>query len=143
MMGRKSEHNLPPGTQLDKHGINWATLVDEDAKLWSKRYPGRIVPCRKAPKMKEAFRLKQQLTADLKATRDPNADNPKVVDWVRTCIGRKRKLAESSRERYNQALVCQIEPFRIGRMRVQEVLKRHVEDWVDELIAQPLRADTI
>jgi hypothetical protein len=34
------------------------------------------------------LKLQRQLADDLKANRDPNADNPKVSDWVRTCIER-------------------------------------------------------
>jgi hypothetical protein len=47
-MGRKSQHNLPPGIQLDQHGSYWATLEGEDAKLWKARYAGTSLPRRKA-----------------------------------------------------------------------------------------------
>jgi hypothetical protein len=92
MMARKSQHNLPPGIQLDQHGAYWATLEGEDAKLWRKRHVGRSLPRRKAKDLREALKLQRLLIADLKAGRDSNADNPKVADWVRTCIDRKRDL---------------------------------------------------
>ena len=95
-MGRKSQHSLPPGIQLDQHGVYWATLEGDDAKLWRERYPGRSLPRRKAPDLKAALKLQRSLTDDLRANRDPNANNPKIADWVQTCIDRKRKLAPST-----------------------------------------------
>ena len=89
-MARKSAHNLPPGIQLDKNGAFWATLEGEDAKLWRKRYPGRSLPRRKAKDLREALKLQRLLIDELKAGCDPNADNPRVADWVQTCIDRKR-----------------------------------------------------
>jgi integrase len=135
-MGRKSKHSLPPGIQLDQHDSYWATLEGDEATLWRKRYPGRSLPRRKAESLKEALKLQRQLIDDLKAARDPNAENPKVADWVRTCINRKRKLAPSTAKRYRSSLQWQIEPHTLGRMRLMQVLKRHVEQWVDELVAQ-------
>jgi integrase len=136
-MARKSAHNLPPGIQLDQHGAYWATLEGDDAKLWKARHPGRSLPRRKATTLKDAIRMQRQLVDDLKAARDPNANNPKVVDWVRTCIDRKRDLAPGTALRYRSSLKWQIEPHRIGRMRLLQVLDRHVEEWIDELIVQP------
>jgi hypothetical protein len=92
-MGRKSKHNLPPGIQLDQHGAYWARLEGDDAKLWHQRYPGKSLPRRKARSLKEALKLQRQLIDDLKTGRDSNAENPKVSDWVKTCIDRKRDLA--------------------------------------------------
>src|SRR6266516_6643572 len=121
-MGRKSQHNLPPGIQLDQHGSYWATLEGDEATLWRKRYPGRSLPRRKATSLKEALKLQRQLIDDLKAARDPNAENPKDADWVKTCIDRKRKLAPSTATRYRSSLEWQIESHTIGRMRVLQVL---------------------
>jgi site-specific recombinase XerC len=140
-MGRKSAHNLPPGIQLDQHGVHWATLEGEDAKLWRQRYPGRSLPRRKAASLRDALKLQRGLTDDLLAARDPNAQNPKVAEWVQTCIDRKRDLAESTARRYQQLLTWQIAPLRIGRLRMRQVLKRHVEEWVDDLIVQPRQDD--
>lgn len=103
-MGRKSQHNLPPGIQLDQRGVYWATLEGHEAKLWRERYPGRALPRRKAADLKAALKLQRDLITDLKSNRDPNADNPKVADRVKTCIERKRKLAPSTTARYKQSL---------------------------------------
>jgi hypothetical protein len=135
-MGRKSQHNLPPGIQSDQHGAYWATLEGNDAKRWRERYPGRSLPRRKAETLKDALKLQRQLIDDLKTGRDPNAENPKVADWVRTCVDRKRKLAPSTVRRYLQSLRWQIEPNRIGRLRLRQVQRSHVEEWIDELIEQ-------
>jgi integrase len=59
-----------------------------------------------------------------------------VSDWVKTCIDRKRNLAPGTATRYRSSLKWQIEPHLIGRMRLLQVLKKQVEDWVDTLIAQ-------
>jgi integrase len=140
-MGRKSAHNLPPGIQLDQHGQFWATLEGDEARLWRKRYPGRSLPRRKATSLKDALKLQRQLIDDLKAARDPNAENPKVVDWVQTCIDRKRDLAVSTIRRYRQSLTWQIAPHRIGRMRLLQVMRQHVEEWIDSLITQTRQGD--
>lgn len=136
-MGRKSEHNLPPGIQQGNATTLWATLEGDDAKLWRQRYPGRSLPRRKAVTIKEALKLQRQLVDDLKSNRDPNADNPKVVDWVKTCIDRKRDLAPGTALRYRSSLKWQIEPHRIGRLRLLQVTDTHVNEWVDTMIAQP------
>lgn len=135
-MARKSAHNLPPGIQLDQHGAYWATLEGNDAKLWRARHPGRSLPRRKATSYKEAIALQRQLIDDLKAARDPNAENPKVADWVKTCIDRKRDLEPATRARYLSSLKWQIEPHPMGRMRLLQVLDTQVNEWVDTLIAQ-------
>lgn len=140
-MGRKSAHNLPPGIHQDQHGVLWATLEGADAKRWRERYPGASLPRRKASGIKEALKLQRQLIDDLKSSRDPNAENPKVADWVMTCIARKRDLAPSTAARYRQSLTWQIAPHRIGRMRIMQVLRSHVESWVDDLIQQRRQDD--
>src|SRR5689334_14063757 len=101
-MARKSAHNLPPGIQFDQHGVYWATLEGEDAKRWRKRLPDRSLPRRKAADLREALKLQRGLGEDVRTNRDPNAKNPKVSDWVRACIERKRKLADSTRRRYQK-----------------------------------------
>jgi hypothetical protein len=118
LMARKSTHNLPPGIQLDQHSAYWATLEGDDAKLWRQRYPGKSLPRRKAKSLKEALKLQRLLIDDLKSGRDPNAENPKVSDWVKTCIDRKRDLAPGTALRYRSWLTWQIEPHLIGRMRL-------------------------
>lgn len=140
-MGRKSTHNLPPGIQQDQHGVYWATIEGDEAKTWRTRYPGRSLPRRKAASLKEALKLQRLLVDDLKAARDPNAENPKIAAWVETCIDRKRKLTASTARRYRQSLRWQIEPHRLGRMRVLQVAKKQIEEWVDDLIAQPRQDD--
>lgn len=135
-MGRKSAHNLPPGIQFDQHGVFWANLEGEDAKRWRGRFPGRTPPRRKAETLKEALKLQRALIDDLKSGRDPNAGNPKIADWVKTCIERKRKLAPSTAARYRQSLKWQIEPHRLGRLRVHQVQRLHVEEWVDAMTVQ-------
>jgi integrase len=135
-MGRKSQHGLPPGIQLDQNGFYWATLEGEDAKLWRERYPGRSLPRRRARDIKTAIKLQRSLTDDLKVNRDPNAENPEVADWVKTCIERKRKLALSTVVRYKGLLTWQIEPHLIGRLRLRQVQRRQLEEWIDTLIKQ-------
>jgi integrase len=135
-MARKSAQNLPPGIQSDQHGAYWATLEGADAKLWRQRYPGKSLPRRKAVTLKEALKLQRALVDDLKAARDSNAENPKVADWVKTCIDRKRDLEATTRTRYLSSLKWQIEPHPIGRMRLQQVFDTQVNEWVDTLIAQ-------
>lgn len=135
-MGRKSSRNLPPGIHTDQHGVFWATLEGEDAKLWRKRYPGTSLPRRKAKDLRAAMKLQRQLVDDLKNNRDPNAENPKVSDWVLVCINRKRDLEPATRARYLSSLKWQIEPHPIGRMRLQQVQDTQVNAWVDALIVQ-------
>jgi integrase len=142
-MARKSAHNLPPGIQLDQHGVYWATLEGDEAARWRERYPGRSLPRRKATDLREALKLQRTLIDDLKSNRDPNAENPKVADWVATCIDRKRKLAPSTIARYRSSLKWQIETQRIGRLRILQVTDSHVNEWVDALLLQkhPHHAD--
>jgi integrase len=135
-MARKSAHNLPPGIQGDQRGIYWATLEGDDAKLWRKRHPGRSLPRRKAKDLREALKLQRLLIDDLKAGRDSNADNPRVAEWVRTCIDRKRDLEPATRTRYLSSLKWQIAPHPLGRMRLLQVTDTQVNQWVDTLIAQ-------
>src|SRR5262245_14356409 len=116
-MARKSAYNLPPGIQRDKHGVHWATLEGEHATTWRERFPGRSLPRRKATDLREALKLQRGLIEDLEKGNDPNAENPKVSDWVSDCIDHKRKLATSTARRYRQSLKWQIGPSRLGRMR--------------------------
>ncbi len=111
-------------------------IEGEDAKLWRERYPGRSRPRRKAATLRAALKLQRQLVDDLKTGRDPNAENPKVVDWIQTCIDRKRDLAPATRTRYLSSLAWQIAPHPIGRMRLRQPQKKQVEEWVDALIVQ-------
>ncbi len=137
-MGRKSQHGLPPGIHLDRHGQHWATLEGEDAKRWRERYPGRALPRRKAESLKDAIKLQRFLVDDLKANRDSNAENPKVADWVKTCIDRKRDLAPSTARRYRQSLKWQIEPHRISRLRLRQVQRAHVVNYSREFRTIPV-----
>lgn len=125
-MGRKSAHNLIPGIQKDKNGVYWATLEGEDAKIWRERYPSHTLPRRKAADYKIAQKLQRRLIDDLKQGRDPNGENPKVSDWVKGCIGKKRQLAGSTKHRYERSLKWQIEPHPMGHMRLRSVQKKHV-----------------
>lgn len=136
-MGRKSANNLPPGIQLDQNGVYWATLEGADARRWRDRYPGRTVPRRKATTFKDACTLQRQLIRDLERGRDPSAENPKVADWVRTVLEGKLKLAPSTRKRYTTSLTFQIEPHRIGRLRLTQLTHELVEAWVRDLKVQP------
>lgn len=140
-MGRKSKHNLPPGIQLDRHGTYWATLEGEDAKTWRERYPGTSLPRRKATDLRTALKRQRLLSDDLKAARDPNAENPKIAAWVQTWIDGKQKLTASTLRRYRQLLRHQIEPHRIGRLRLRQLTREHVEAWIRELKAQTRQDD--
>lgn len=137
-MGRKSAHNLPPGIQLDQHGAYWATLEGDEARLWRERYPGRSLPRRKATSLRQALKLQRSLVDDLKVARDPNAENPAIVDLVDRWIDR-RKLAATTIRRYRQLWRWQIKPFPIGRLRVRQVNRTHVEDWIAQLEQHPRR----
>src|SRR5260221_4487051 len=123
-MARKSAHNLPPGIQLDQHGVYWATLEGDHAKTWRERYPGKSLQRRKAGDLRASIKLQRALIDDLEKGNDPNAETPKVSEWAATCIGRKRKLADSTRRRYRQSLKWQIEPSTLGRMRIRQVQKK-------------------
>lgn len=130
-MGRTSTHNLPPGIQLDQNGVYWATLEGEDAKLWRQRNPGKSrPPRRKADSLKDAVRLQRRLCEDLRAGRDSNADNPLISAYVETWIDQRQKLASSTRRRYSQSWRYQIKPLKIGRLRMQQVTRDHVREWV-------------
>src|SRR5438128_538781 len=135
-MGRKSGHDLPPGIQLDQRGVYWATLEGEYSKDWRERYPGRSLPRRKAASQREAIKLQYRLIDDLKNGRDSNAENPKVMEWVKVWIDGKQKLAPSTEKRYRQSLKWQIEPHRIGRLRIRQLTYEHVEAWIRDLKAQ-------
>ena len=140
-MARKSAHNLPPGIQRDQHGALWATLEGEDAKNWRARYPGRSLPRRKAKDVREALKLQRQLVDSLKSGVDPNAENPTIAEWVKTWIDGKQKLTDSTVKRYRQLLTWQIEPHRIGRLRLRQVTHEHVEAWIRALKAQTRQDD--
>lgn len=136
-MGRKSQHGLPPGIQRDQAGAYWATLEGEDAKRWRERYPGRTLPRRKAETEKAARQLQRQLVRDLERGRDPNAKNPTVAEYVKAWIAGKQKLAPSTRDRYETSLRWQIEPLRLGRLRLTQVSYTLVEEWIRDLKVQP------
>jgi integrase len=140
-MGRKSSHNLPPGIQLDQHGVYWATLEGADAKDWRERYPGRSLPRRKADDLKAALKLQRLLIDDMRTGRDPNAENPTVMVCVETWIDGKQKLADSTSRHYRQSLGWQIEPHRIGRLRIRQVTYEHVEAWIRDLKLQTRQGD--
>src|SRR5581483_2455301 len=135
-MGRKSAQGLPPGIQLDQHGVYWATLEGDDAKLWRARYPGRSRPRRKAGTLKEARTLQRALIEDLRVGRDPQAQNPKIADLVKAWIDGRQKLTTSTIERYRSSLKWQIEPHRIGRVRLAELKTDLVKEWIRDLKAQ-------
>jgi integrase len=139
-MARKGKSDVP-GIQLDQHGAFWATLEGEHAKLWRDRYPGRSLPRRKAKDLRQALKLQRQLVDDLKAVRDVNAENPRVAALVRRYIDQNRELAPSTVRRYDQSLAWQIAPNEIGRMRIQQVLKKQVEEWIDVLEVQKRQDD--
>jgi integrase len=135
-MGRKSAQGLPPGIQLDQHGAFWATLEGDDAKTWRKRYPGRSRPRKKAASLKEARALQRALIEDLRVGRDPQAHNPKIADLVETWISGRQKLAAGTLERYRTSLKWQIEPHRLGRVRLAELTTELVREWVRDLKGQ-------
>lgn len=135
-MGRKSAQGLPPGIQADQRGVFWATLEGDDAKTWRKRYPGRSLPRRKAATLKEARALQRDLIEDLRVGRDPQAHNPKIADLVETWISGRQKLAVSTIERYRSSLKWQIEPHRLGRVRLTELTTELVREWVRDIKGQ-------
>lgn len=141
-MGRKSEHGHPPGIHEDQHGQLWATLEGDDAKRWRERYPGRgRPPRRKAKDIREAIKLHRQLVRDIETGRDPRADNPTIALLVERWIDGRVRIAESTRRRYRQSLTWQIKPLRIGRLRLQQLTREHVQSWVHELCKLPRQSD--
>jgi integrase len=132
-MGRKSAHDLPPGIQLDKNGVYWATLEGVDARRWRDRYPGRTVPRRKAANRDAAIRLQGRLIRDLDSGRDPNAENPTVAAWVKTWIDGKQSLKPSTLKRYRQSLKWQIEPHQLSRLRLSQITPERIEAWIRAL----------
>jgi integrase len=140
-MGRKSAHNLPPGIHQDQRGHLRATLEGEEAKRWCDRYPGRALPRRKAKDLRAALKLQRELIDDLKSGRDPNTDNPTIIDLVKRHIDQKQKISESTRERYLISWRWQIKLLRIGRLRVLQVQHQHVREWVSELTRLPRQDD--
>jgi integrase len=135
-MGRKSKHGLPPGIHLDKEGAYWATLEGDDAKRWRERFPGRTLPRRKAESLKEARQLQRQLVRDLELGRDPLAENPTIADLVERWID-QRKVATSTKRRYHQSWRWQIKPLRIGRLRVRQLNRDHIREWITALESHP------
>lgn len=132
-MAGKSPHNLPPGIHRDKNGAYWATLVDEHAMVWRERYPGRTKPKRKASTLKEALKLQRGLVDDLLAARDPQAHNPTVSAWVEEWVAGRHKIKPATKRRYGQSHRFQIKPLRLGRLRLRQLTRQHVRDWVNEL----------
>jgi integrase len=140
-MGRKSTAGMPPGIHCDQHGVLWATLEGEEAKLWRQRYPGRSVPRRKAATLKAAVKHQRELIADLKSGRDPNSENPKIADLVKRFIDQKQRITDSTRQRYLASWRHQIAPFRVGRLHKLQVTQDHVREWVSELTRTPSQND--
>lgn len=141
-MARKSKHGLSPGIQLDRHGVYWATLAGDDADLWRARHPGTRPPRRKAKSPKDALRLQRNLIDELRAGRDPNADNPQVAAYVAKWIAQRQSIKPSTRRRYEQSLRWQIEPLPIGRLKLRQLTRAHVRMWVAQLVDQPRHGDT-
>lgn len=140
-MPRASTHGLPPGIHLDKTGAYWATLEGNEAACWRDRYPGRTVPRRKAKTLGEAVQLQRRLIKDLETGRDPNPENPTVAIWVERWIENRRRLKPKTRRRYLQSLRYQIKPLRIGRLRLRQVRRDLVNEWVHELTELPRQDD--
>jgi hypothetical protein len=128
-MGSKDSHHLPPGIHLDQHGAYWATLVDSDARRWRELYPGRSLPRRKATNLYKALERQRQLVDALQAACDANGENPNITDlidrWIDGC-----KLADTTIARYRQLWRWHIKPFPIGSLRVRQVTRKHIEDWI-------------
>jgi integrase len=135
-MARKNAHNLPPGIFQDQHGALWATLAGDDAERYRQIYPGKVLPRRKAKDLRDAIKLQRLLITDLERGRDSKADNPKVAAWVRSYIDGRETIKATTRKRHESALVRQIEPHRIGRMRLLELNHAAIKAWVQALKAQ-------
>jgi integrase len=91
--------------------------------------------------MREAIKLQRLLIADLAAGRDPNDDNPTITELVSKHIADKLSIAPATRKRYLQSLNWQIKALRIGRLRKQQLQKRHVKEWVSEMMLLPRQND--
>lgn len=135
-MGRTSSRNLPPGIQYSG-GYYFATLEGPDAQTWRARHPGRSLPRRRVRTLREAIQAQRELIAELKAGRDPQADNPTIAAYVETWIAGRKKLAPSTRRRYTQSWRYQIKPLRLGRLRLRQLTRDHVREWITALGALP------
>lgn len=136
-MGRRSPHHLPPGIHRDKHGVYWATLVDEDAKEWRRRNPGKTVPRRRARTQTEARRLQRKLQDNLKAGLNPPANNPLLGDYLTNWLAGKHSLKPNSYLRYEKFIRYQVLPLPLARIRLQEITADHVQQWVNALVKLP------
>lgn len=139
-MGRKSAHGLPPGIQLTGDGFYLATLEGEEAKRWRERHPGRSLPRRRVRSLKEATQAQRALIRDLEAGRDPNADNPTISTYVEKWV-EQRRVSATTKRRYRQSWQWQIATQKIGRLRIRQVAKKHVDEWVRALEALPRQDD--
>jgi integrase len=135
-MARKSAHGLPPGIQLDKDGVFWATLAGDDAERYRQQHPGQRAPRRKAVDLKDAMRQQRQLIRDLEGGRDSKAKNPKVAAWVREYLDGRETIKATTRKRHEGALARQIAPHRIGKMNLLQVDHAAVTAWVQALKKQ-------
>lgn len=139
-MGRKSAHGLPPGIQLTRDGFYLATLEGNEAREWRERHPGRSLPRRRVRTLKEATQAQRALIRDLAAGRDPNADNPQISAYVEAWV-EQRRVGVSTKRRYRQSWQWQIATQRLGRLRIRQVTKKHVDEWVRALEALPRQDD--
>lgn len=131
-MARPSAKNLPPGIQFSG-GYYLATLEGKHAELWRERYPGRSLPRRRLRTLGEAVAAQRELIRDLEEHRDTSAENPTIAAWVERWIAGRQKLAASTRRRYAQSWRYQIKPLRLGRIRLRQLTRDHVREWVSEL----------
>lgn len=135
-----SEQIAPLQYRLKDAARLLATLEGKDAKQWRERHPGQSLPRRRVQSLKEAMQAQRELIADLKAGKDPNADNPTISAYVETWV-EQRRVGASTKRRYRQSWQWQIATQRIGRLRLRQVTKKHVDEWVRALEAQPRQDD--
>jgi integrase len=139
-MGRKSAHGLPPGIQFTRDGFYLATLEGKEAQEWRERYPGCSLPRRRKRSLDLAVKAQRALIADLKAGKDPYADNPTLSAYVEGWV-EQRRVGDSTKRRYRQSWQWQIATQRIGRLRIRQVTKKHVDEWVRTLETLPRQDD--
>jgi len=66
-----------------------------------------------------------------------------LADYFPLWLDRKRKIAESTRRRYGDIGRMYIAPTRLGRMRIGDITRDAVVDWITEMQASGVPAPTI
>ncbi|NJN19752.1 MAG: site-specific integrase [Oscillochloris sp.] len=94
-----------------------------------------------APTLDAAVDVQRRLIDDLKAGRDPNVENPPIADYIAQWIAGRQTIKPDARRRYTQSYQHQIKPLRIGKLRLQQLTREHVRQWVQAAAELPSQDD--